>query len=280
MPKGLFTVFHDSDLSPPPASRSTTAKPKVRRKPGLGGGLGGGLEGTGRVGKENYDPFAPGTGSAKSGKGCGVSKGEKQHASLLPPKVVAPRLASSNRPSATTDVSISANGVCTGTLRTRVMPDLPPLPRSFRSHHNPYPSIPRSKPTSPSTEEVDESALMGMLYPNRFESFGTPSSAKDSGYALSEASRSELEVDGQEMGEMRMGFDEVDSDTLARNLTESPLAEVRPSFSPSTHALTTLHRSHKRTQASVDSPSTLPPPIPPPLPLSPTLPSPSATTNP
>lgn len=244
MAKGLFTVFSDTAAVAQPTSAATS---KRRGLASSGKGLSasskalGGLTNGG--GKENVDPWGVPvllTGKQVLGKGKMTASINKAH------------LPSSTSTGATTKpvyrpaAGPTANTICTGTLRTRVLPELAPL-----------------SPCAPSTYDIalppaDHSSPAFSLL--SLESTSTPNSAKDSGYAQSVGSArscSDVEggcsadFDGEEvqMAEWRREEDytvvlESVGDKKARALTESPLAEVRPFCysSPAPHLCSALTR--------------------------------------
>lgn len=240
MARGLFAVYQDAaPAAVRPTTSSLSAKP---RRKALGDGKLKPAADDKWKGKENFDPFGKTELGAGSGLGCGKAKckqGEKSF--LAPPSKPLPSKAAS---------SSSTNGICTGNLRTRVIPawnDLPLLP-------------PSSGPSSrrQTTERADPPHLLSAASSSSFvapqvtdlnarsaspaQSFqesllGTPNSAKDSGYARSVGSESELEVESGDDGEDKtiklpcLLLSEADK--RVRALTESPLAEVRPSLARS-----------------------------------------------
>lgn len=246
MARGLFTVFQDAS-EPVPTSRST--KPSTsqsRRKPGLSATSTSNVE----LGKENVDPFTKAVFS--DGKKPMMKKDVKGSLRLKAPivNIDTPILELSDPKTTTIEATGSRrsasqvggkpstinNNICTGNLRTRVLPAsafvLPSLP-------------PRTKG--------------GLPPPRRFNALATSSSessipspahsAVDSGYAPSEGAATdvdetddddEVDMDSDktvrfaeapgtpEAESIDMGREESDKEfnRRARSLTESPLAEV------------------------------------------------------
>ncbi|GAA5981816.1 hypothetical protein JCM10908_004619 [Rhodotorula pacifica] len=263
MARGLFAVYRDDTAAAAPSQACSTArgastnKLAVRRQDGsFARDIAG--RGLGLREKENIDPFAPGpVGKSALGKGNGLSKLAKSSDGLpsCAPTLRKGLSASSNAAKPTTSAravtTASANGICTGTLRTRVLPDLPPLPVEAPIVE---PSSARTAPAA--ANGIKPSVVEVRLPPSSAESSPRSScdrsytSATDSGYAQSprgpsissaDASRSEIEssiavafadeADSSDMslvGEEQM--DVTDSDRRARALTESPLAEVTQAF--------------------------------------------------
>ncbi|GAA6027330.1 hypothetical protein JCM8097_002599 [Rhodosporidiobolus ruineniae] len=229
MAKGLFAVYRDDTAAPLPppvaASRSSSGinKPSTRRRDGLAS-LDSAGRGLGLRHKENVDPFARfGTdktqgvmgkkalGAKAAVNSCG-SKGKGVDGQAFVKPIPKP----------------SANGVCTGSLRTRVIPDDP----LFSSSAGDFDLPPSSSSSSSSTEPqvVD-------IYPSSTAS--SPRSAVDSGYAGSaKASDSDLDLeravglfaDESSDGEASVELDEGEANRRARALTESPLAEITQAF--------------------------------------------------
>ncbi|KWU46298.1 hypothetical protein RHOSPDRAFT_32300 [Rhodotorula sp. JG-1b] len=133
MAKGLFAVYRDdaAGLAPPPAPSTSrgastnklAAAPQRRQFDGLG-----------QREKENMDPLSMIRKGALLGKGkAGLGKSAKSGdggSTCAPPQVRRGLAAASQvqKTTKTTTTATSTNGICTGTLRTRVLPDLPPLP--------------------------------------------------------------------------------------------------------------------------------------------------------
>lgn len=157
-----------------------------------------------------------------------------------------------------TTTTASTNGICTGTLRTRVLPDLPPLPLPAAEVAD---STPAAAPTTvsstrqPIRRKPSVAAELSLPRPGSAESSPRSScdqsyaSATDSGYAQSPGAPPVHEADFNELEARTEGMfaDELDSDMSlasveeheeeeviasfdanrrARALTESPLAEV------------------------------------------------------
>lgn len=250
MARGLFTVFQDAS-EPVPTSRST--KPSTsqsRRKPGLSATSTSNVE----LGKENVDPFTKAVFS--DGKKPMMKKDVKGSLRLKAPivNIDTPILELSDPKTTTIEATGSRrsasqvggkpstinNNICTGNLRTRVLPAsafvLPSLP-------------PRTKG--------------GLPPPRRFNALATSSSessipspahsAVDSGYAPSEGAATdvdetddddEVDMDSDktvrfaeapgtpEAESIDMGREESDKEfnRRARSLTESPLAEVTEAY--------------------------------------------------
>jgi len=121
----------------------------------------------------------------------------------------------------------SENGICTGTLKTRTLPPLPPLePEStdapIQLSSAPTPALP------PSITEIPRAAspLPAFLASQCADS---PASNVDSGYG--KLSDSDLEAEGgidlNDESDMSIEVDTTELNRRARALTESPLAEVR-----------------------------------------------------
>ncbi|GAA5956158.1 hypothetical protein JCM8115_001640 [Rhodotorula mucilaginosa] len=273
MAKGLFAVYRDdaAGLAPPPApstsrgaptNKLAAAAPQRRQFDGLG-----------QREKENMDPSSMSRKGALLGKGGKAALGKSAKSgdggsTCAPPQVrrglgaAAPQVQKVARERTTTPAS--TNGICTGTLRTRVLPDLPPLPAatpaSLSSTHQ---SIQRKKPSvvelrlpppppPPDSAESSPRSSCDRSY----------ASATDSGYAQSpgapllpvhqnDGEQVEFGDDDSKLEARTEGMfvDEIDSDMSlasveereeaaasfdanrrARALTESPLAEVTQAF--------------------------------------------------
>ncbi|BGP00418.1 Serine/arginine repetitive matrix protein 2 [Rhodotorula toruloides ATCC 204091] len=240
MAKGLFAVYRDETADPLPStsssrSASSTNRATARRKDGLEArdGLRRGLK---LQEKENVDPFARRTvGKDVLGKGKKPALGTKSLDGSCG-KGVRQLGAQPSAPLAKPPPS--SNGICTGSLRTRVLPDLPPLApaedassgRSSTPSLDPFDAPPvvdinlasTSAPSSPRTASGDRSF----------------SSTVDSGYARSSGRASdddvELEVGtvfrDESEAEEEPVLDDGEANRRARNLTESPLAEITQAF--------------------------------------------------
>ena len=198
MAKGLFSVYSDV----PSTSATTTAAPKRR---GLSSSSGLTSSSSLAYNKENVNPF--GLHAAAHGKpGLAVkakSKSINKPSSASLPACASFTKATYNPPALKSIVAstASANQICTGTLRTRVLPS----------------PIRPSTPSSPAFSSL---------------SLGTPRSATDSGYArsvspdsLAEDAADEEDCEIAEMERYELER-ETAGDRRARALTESPLAEV------------------------------------------------------
>lgn len=179
--------------------------------------------------KENLDPVARPIG--KLGKGivhkkahpipvaadCNASRGAFGHKSVQ---------RSHNAPTV-----VSANGICTGTLKTRVLPPLPPLeepPVAARS-------VDRARLVSPvAPSRIGTTSPVRATGVGRSEARDSPASNVDSGYGrASDCDDRSIdtaeEVQGATFDDESDMSIEVDTNELnrrARALTESPLAEV------------------------------------------------------
>ena len=253
MAKGLFAVYRDDQAVAGPSTAlgrpvaPSANKASARRKDGASAGSssGGGLR-VSRLGeKENVDPLGSsmrGLGAAKLGKkpsALGAKKADSCAATAAP--ACGPR---ASAPAVHRAKGAARNAVCTGTLRTRVLPDLPPLepdePVVAALAPAPRPAAPaphvadiildgndgNDALSSPRTSCDARSAL----------SASTGSSARDSGYAHSVDGRAcDTSLDmaiaaafaDEEERQAGRHVDEREADRRARALTESPLAEVR-----------------------------------------------------
>ncbi|BGP55310.1 hypothetical protein JCM8202_000611 [Rhodotorula sphaerocarpa] len=266
MARGLFAVYRDDTAGPSAAAASGAATcaagstnrgslPPSRRHDGSTARLAG-SRGLGLREKENLDPFA--VRPVRMGKGellgkgklaAGAGKGGKVEGGVARPAPSRRGLGASAQVSNRGEASVSRpseNGICTGSLRTRVLPDLPPLPAP-----TPEPTSSSSRPTTVRLGCPDGAGSAESSPRTSCDtSFG---SATDSGYAQSPrrrlrpgASPAE-EEHGSEVPEAGNAFeDETDSDMSmvdsevsggvksadrrARALTESPLAEVTEAF--------------------------------------------------
>lgn len=309
MARGLFAVYRDDTAGPSAAAASGAATcaagstnrgslPPSRRHDGSTARLAG-SRGLGLREKENLDPFAVRPvrmGKGELGKGklaAGAGKGGKVEGGVARPAPSRRGLGASAQVLNRGEASVSRpseNGICTGSLRTRVLPDLPPLPAP-----TPEPTSSSSRPTTVRLGCPDGAGSAESSPRTSCDtSFG---SATDSGYAQSPrrrlrpgASPAE-EEHGSEVPEAGNAFeDETDSDMSmvdsevsggvksadrrARALTESPLAEVssvpvtlslrrRCSYLPTTDRVRCLDRSRKPSPASAGSRSQTCPPPPP-----------------
>ncbi|GAA5880661.1 hypothetical protein JCM3774_000568 [Rhodotorula dairenensis] len=263
MAKGLFAVYRDDTLGQPPApassaSRGSSINKLAARRQGEGSGLNLPRRGLGLSEKENIDPLKPtsaGKGVLGKGKGLGkVAKSAPCRKTLAaspaaPNAVVRPLRRGGGNEAPTT------NGICTGTLRTRVLPDLPPLlssPGAEQLRSDQGAATEAAAARKPSVVEL------------RFESTGSSpqssgdrsyASATDSGYAQSPTAstrgtgpldpetrkgnvfadddvetESDMSLVMMEEEEKDEGLVDVEADRRARALTESPLAEITQAF--------------------------------------------------
>ncbi|GAA6002442.1 hypothetical protein JCM10207_001121 [Rhodosporidiobolus poonsookiae] len=255
MAKGLFAVYRDADAPLAPSSTSTRPsgtinKPSSRRKDGLTSrdGLGRGLK---LQQKENVDPFAP-HGADKPGllKGKKPALGAKA-ADCGRPDGIGYRLPVVMKDGLSTQprAKPSANGICTGSLRTRVLPD------SLFSDDSAAAAAPQVVDIYPSSPRASTSASTAA-------GECSPSSAVDSGYARSssgKASDEDLEL------ERGRAFEDEESDVSSRDepvdvreanrraraLTESPLAEITQAFT----GLGGFSNAHSNTLSPSPSPT-------------------------
>lgn len=250
MPKGLFTVFHDNQPAHPrrapsasAASAPTNNKPFAIWSDAPPSKL---PLGSHALGKENLDPSHR---SKPLGKAA-LGGNKPALVSKLAPPTTRP---SSSLVNAKATAAATGNGVCTGLLRTRVLPafDDPPTTAPIPAPSNRNGPVPPSPAYSvASTSSLHSEALGG--------SMGTPNSARDSGYARSPSSspgsasegedgreaegwarrrarkEEEKTVQIHEIGSTRrrrstrkQEISDKEADRRARDLTESPLAEVR-----------------------------------------------------
>ncbi|BGP31878.1 hypothetical protein JCM10296v2_003656 [Rhodotorula toruloides] len=246
MAKGLFAVYRDETADPLPStsssrSASSTNRATARRKDALEArdGLRRGLK---QQEKENVDPFARRTvGKDVLGKGkkpalvarssdgsCG--KGVRQ----LGAKPSEPL----------TRQFPSSNGICTGSLRTRVLPDLPPLApaEDTSSGRSSTPSLDRFD--APPVVDINLASTSAPCSPRTASGDRSFSSTVDSGYARSSGRasdddaelevgtvfRDEREADQSLEADEEPVLDDGEANRRARNLTESPLAEITQAF--------------------------------------------------
>lgn len=183
-------------------------------------------------GKENFDPFAKSALVNLAGKKS--LKGEKGEAKAT--------VAMGDKTRGVTTTGSSNNGICTGTLYTRTLPTPPPLPKHYQLQ-----TLPIRPRTTRARRDVDDlpssfaPSLASIVLPPSpathvsLVDTTSPSSAKDSGYAHSESDpESDMEIvsesdepsenEGEALDDATVTI--VDTDRLARALTESPLAEV------------------------------------------------------
>ncbi|GAA5848033.1 hypothetical protein JCM9279_007422 [Rhodotorula babjevae] len=255
MAKGLFAVYRDDPpvASPsaalgrplaPSANKSVSARRKDGAPARLDGCSTGGLR-VPRLGeKENVDPLGQGVrrlGAGKLGKkpsALAAKKGESGAATAA--------AACGMRASAGAAQRVkggASNAVCTGTLRTRVLPDLPPLEPG-----EPVAALapaPRPAAVAPHVADIvldsgnDSASPRTSLDARSALSASTGSSARDSGYVHSvdgRAGDTSLDMDiaaafaDEEEQEAARRVDEREADRRARALTESPLAEITQAF--------------------------------------------------
>ncbi|BGP47928.1 hypothetical protein JCM10450v2_003794 [Rhodotorula kratochvilovae] len=243
MAKGLFAVYRDAGAPAPSSSsvgRAPAAPPNMaplaRRKDALS---------TRALGeKENVDPLLPLLGRAAGKDALAAARGKKpalgakradagecgaKGARALPPRTVGGK--------------VHGNAVCTGTLRTRVLPDLPP-PEADADVER---VVPTALPAQPRTADVrlDRADHEGSPRTSGDGSFLSAStgSASDSGYARSSSARAsdaELDIDiaaafadeddPERSLELERTVNDHEADRRARALTESPLAEITQAF--------------------------------------------------
>ncbi|GAA5983208.1 hypothetical protein JCM11641_006850 [Rhodosporidiobolus odoratus] len=236
MAKGIFAVYRDPTAPPAPSTSSsrpigTINKPSSRRKDTLESTF----RGLRLQEKENVDPFAPGKAALGKGKKPALASkavdscGAKVNGCRPP------------QPKAGVKGKATTNGICTGTLKTRVIPDsffADPPALDGKSDNAKLP--PANALSSRRPEMIDIYPTSTVSTPSR-----SPSSASDSGYARSnrsgKSSDGGFELDkmprfgeyGDESDASREDSDSVDgreADRRARALTESPLAEITQAF--------------------------------------------------
>lgn len=211
MAKGLFTVFHDSHSHPPPCTTRRTTQPSTTNNKKLAvysdaPPAPAPLKAT-TLGKENIDPY---------------SRTTKSTTALGNKNKLAPRPSSSSSscqlpipiPITTRQAAASSNQICTGHLRTRVLPlalALPPLdplpaPLPAPLAHHSAPSIPASPASTSSTVKLDDEVGEGRSRKN--------TSQRKKKMVLGATTR----------------VSDKEANRRARGLTESPLAEVRLRF--------------------------------------------------
>ncbi|GAA5860092.1 hypothetical protein JCM1840_001880 [Sporobolomyces johnsonii] len=247
MAGGLFAVYRDTPAvqSAPHASRhptsssaSSTNKATSRRKDGSASSRDHGAFTRGLQEKENVDPFAIG-----GARGAGLTKGKK--APMVAKAVEGGKLAKGEKAykPVQSRLQMSTNGICTGTLRTRVLPSPPRTPAAGDDDQIPSVDLNTLAPAYklPSVVEISRSASpVPSLAPTSCTD--SPASAVDSGYARSSrANDTDLELDdglvfedesdvSAEMGDATAMVDSREADRRARALTESPLAEITQAF--------------------------------------------------
>ncbi|KAK4703424.1 hypothetical protein P7C70_g2794, partial [Phenoliferia sp. Uapishka_3] len=245
--KGFFQVFVDPSLSSRPSSSTSHSSSSTLRSSSHRKGLLATPSTTSIKdcwnGKENFDPFAK-TEIVKGGKpklagGKAVivklDQQEEEKSFLAPPSRAIPP-----RPTLTSSEA-STNGICTGTLRTRVLPFDLSKPTSSRSTSSSSTSAPLSMLEILDASPADLLKLKGPTSKNStiWDLMDSPSSARDSGYARSEGDEREGE-DGED-ATVRVSFEaerksielertREELNRRARKLTESPLAEVTEAF--------------------------------------------------
>ncbi|GAA6002120.1 uncharacterized protein JCM10292_000763 [Rhodotorula paludigena] len=278
MAKGLFAVYRDDTAGPSAlagSTRSSAAPPNkasARRKDGLSSREGS-ARGLGLREKENIDPLAPRWGGKDAlGKGKKPMLAAKKGGDEACGRTAQPRgLGMVPRGMQ------ASQAICTGTLRTRVLPDLPPLspPAPSPAEVERITPIPPSF-AAPSTLDVFHDAHSAPASP-RLSGEGSFVSASDSGYARSSSGRaSDTDLDADVAA--AAFADETDADTSleveapvelsdheanrrARALTESPLAEITQAFTGLGNfavAHMSPTPSHTRPSARSTSPSKAP----------------------
>lgn len=242
MTGGLFAVYRDTGATQTvqTASRRSgpgsfnPSLPNKRQKDGFavfrdnGNGVNGVQE------KENFDPLSKaGKKAILGGKGKkGVSEARFGDCG----RVSAPaKLAMGERTvkKAVKNSVPSVNGICTGTLRTRVLPPLPPLENDFAEAQH---AITSASPPLVTTVEMARPETPG-LSSTEHRCADSPASNVDSGYGkVSDVDfQSDGGLDFDDESNMSLEVQEVDTreaNCRARALTESPLAEVSSSFLP------------------------------------------------
>ena len=135
MAKGLFAVYRDdaAGLAPPPAPSTSRGASTNKRLAAAAAPQRRQFDGLGQREKENMDPSSMIRKGALLGKGkatLGKSAKPGDGGSTCAPPQVRRGLAAASQAQKTTKTTTetSTNGICTGTLRTRILPDLPPLP--------------------------------------------------------------------------------------------------------------------------------------------------------
>ncbi|GAA5857510.1 hypothetical protein JCM8547_009310 [Rhodosporidiobolus lusitaniae] len=238
----LFTVYRDDTAPLSLASSSTSRSSAAHNKPSSSSRrLAGDSSSRGGLrlqAKENVDPFKVCSDKAVLGKGKKPAMGGKSldeaKRRTLASKAVHPTTKAAQR------ARPSANGVCTGALRTRVIPDALFLDASSSSSS----SCPSSAPQSaPSTSSSADAPQLVEIYPSSTLSSPSrsPTSATDSGYARSTSGKAsdedvELEREGQVFADesdaesRRSSMEDREANRRARALTESPLAEITQAF--------------------------------------------------
>lgn len=120
----------------------------------------------------------------------------------------------------------SANGICTGSLRTRELPPLPPL----ESDSVCEPPIQLSSTSTPVAPPIAEISRADSPPPSTaaLRTIESPASNVDSGYGKISDGDLELEggIDLDDESDMSLEVDTAELNRRARALTESPLAEV------------------------------------------------------
>ncbi|GAA5830257.1 hypothetical protein JCM5353_005366 [Sporobolomyces roseus] len=234
MAGGLFAVYRDTTALPPSHSTSrrtgTSINPgaNIKKKDGLSVFRDNTPSSNGQLEKENLDPLNKGGKKVLSG-GKGkkpVMSGKSDCGSggnAVKPVAMGDRMVKKVQQPTTRPPT---NGVCTGTLRTRTLPPLPPL-------ESEEVQIPLA-PTAPLPPPVTEISRPKSPAPrnNLPRSAESPASNVDSGYGrvsdldrgFDDESDLSLEVESVEGDDAREG------NRRARALTESPLAEITQAF--------------------------------------------------
>ncbi|GAA5822691.1 hypothetical protein JCM3770_003370 [Rhodotorula araucariae] len=242
MAKGLFAVYRDAAPSSLPSGsqcRAPTCAPNKarahRKDTAPSTRHEGGLRARTLGEKENVDPAAARVGGkdALAGKArkpaLGAKRADAEGCGGKGARASLPRGLGGQG---------ATNGVCTGTLRTRVLPDLPPL--------EPEADVERVVPAPPpATIDVHLDAENRSPRTSGNASFLSAStgSASDSGYARSSSAHArdtELDFDmaaafadegnAERSHELQRAMTDREADRRARALTESPLAEITQAF--------------------------------------------------
>ena len=264
MAGGLFAVYRDTTALPPSQStsrrrgNSINSGANIRKKEGLNVFRDTTACSNTQLEKENLDPSNKGGKKALSsgkGKKSGMS-GKSDCGNAVKSVAMGDRAVKQVQQSITRP---STNGVCTGTLRTRTLPPLPPL----ETEDSPISLPPSAAPLPPSISEISRPESPNRRTNSELRSIESPASNVDSGYGkLSDLDRgfddeSDMSLEVEDVEEIYKG----EGNRRARALTESPLAEVSP-FSLSLPA-SSNHTNHsdyplrllKLSPVSVDSPT-------------------------
>ncbi|GAA5928348.1 uncharacterized protein JCM15063_003856 [Sporobolomyces koalae] len=218
----MFAVYRDSTASAPaPApSRRTTGSSNANANSRKNGGfamLKDSIGGANAIrDKENANPLGKATKrTAQGGKAKKAEFGPE--AGDCARKVGLVKV--TERPATKPTTLSTTNGICTGTLRTRVLPPLPPLePESV-------PENPCVAPVSRSRARKEGSTLPLDRCPD------SPASAVDSGYGKFSDLEGGLDFDDESDMSLDVAVVDVgEANRRARALTESPLAEITQAF--------------------------------------------------